>query len=502
MSMPAQVLPPSVPLADLLDGFAEASSTPVNGIASDSRRLAPGFLFLACAGAKGHGLDYLNEAKAAGASAVAYDASTASVPDDAGLEVIAVDDLQGKLGEIANRFYGRPSQALRVIGVTGTNGKTTVAWLIAQCANLLARRCAYVGTLGYGIDEIEAADGMTTPEAVELHRRLAGFVNQGASYAAVEVSSHALAQRRVDGVLFEVALFTNLTRDHLDYHADMNSYFEAKAKLFLECDTRHRIINLDSEFGAKLAERCGLEAVTVSTNFDRVANGRPFVFVRSVVANQQGSKVAFASSWGDGCFTLPLPGDFNVANAVIVLALMLQQGVPMNAACDALTRIEAPPGRMQRVVAPGCAVYVDYAHTPNAIEGALRALQKHCRGRLWCVFGCGGDRDRGKRPLMGRAVQRVADNVVVTNDNPRTEEPRQIIDEIIAGLRKPELAIVIEDRAAAIAWAIGQAAPDDVVLIAGRGHESHQQIGAERRPLSDYTVAEATLAARARGNDS
>ncbi len=500
MSMPAEHLTQSPTLAELLQGYAQAPAIPISGIASDSRLLGEGYLFLACQGIGSHGLDYLAAAKAAGAGAIAWDSSTGdrsivTQSKDLGMPFIAIDNLGAKLGEISNRFYRRPSEKLRVAGVTGTNGKTTVAWLIAQCAHLLGERCGYLGTLGRGVDELQVADGMTTPAAVELHGVLADFVADGASCAAIEVSSHALSQGRVDGVRFEAALFTNLTRDHLDYHANMAEYFECKARLFLECDTRDKIINLDSEFGTQLATLCGQDVITVSTNFDRVANGRRYVFVRSVVAREAGSDITFMSSWGDGRFTLPLPGDFNVANGVIVLALLLSQGIELNAACRALSRIEAPPGRMQRVPAPGPAVYIDYAHTPVALEVALRALRGHGRGRLWCVFGCGGDRDAGKRPLMGKAAERLADRIVITSDNPRHEVPQQIITEVVSGLLHPEAATVIEDRATAIAWVLQQAADSDIVLIAGKGHEDYQQIGAERRAFSDYAVALATLEA-------
>ncbi|MGB5720302.1 MAG: UDP-N-acetylmuramoyl-L-alanyl-D-glutamate--2,6-diaminopimelate ligase [Woeseiaceae bacterium] len=501
MSMPAEHLPLTPTLADLLQGYADAPAISVRGIASDSRQLSDGFVFFACQGIGSHGLDYLADAEAAGVSAVVYDASSAARPYGISMPVIGVENLGAKLGEIASRFYGRPSEALRVIGVTGTNGKTTVAWLVAQCAQLLGARCGYLGTLGYGVEKLQDVAGMTTPPAVELQGQLAEFVSQGADYAAIEVSSHALSQGRVDGIRFEAALFTNLTRDHLDYHADMRDYFESKARLFLESDTRSRIINLDSEYGTQLAARCGQEVVTVSTKFDRVANGRPYVFVRSVVLKQHGSDVSFISSWGDGRFTLPMPGDFNVANAVIVLALMLQQGVSVEAASDVLSQVQAPPGRMQRVTAPGATVYVDYAHTPNAIEAALRALRPHCRGKLWCVFGCGGMRDAGKRPLMAKLAERLADHVVVTSDNPRDEDPLAIIDDIISGLSRLESATIIEDRAAAIAWAVRQADEQDVVLIAGKGHEIIQQIGQTNRPFSDFMIAEAALAATARGRE-
>jgi UDP-N-acetylmuramoyl-L-alanyl-D-glutamate--2,6-diaminopimelate ligase len=489
MSVPAIHMNPSPMLSELLHGLADAPDLPVSGIASDSRQLKDGFLFLACEGVSSHGLDYLSDAHNAGVCAVAWDASTASAPADLGVPMIAVENLAAHIGEIANRYYGNPSSNLKTIGVTGTNGKTTVAWLIAQCLHQLDERCGYLGTLGFGIDEMQGVEGMTTPAAVELHGHLADFLDQGATHAAIEVSSHALSQGRVDGVQFDAVLFTNLTRDHLDYHGDMQSYFESKALLFLEHAANCKIINLDSEFGAELATRCGQDAVTVSTHFDRFANGRPYVFVRSVVANERGSDITITSSWGDGKFTLPLPGDFNVANAAIVLAYLLTTGVRVEQACDVLQLVDAPPGRMQQVSTTGSSVYIDYAHTPNAIESALRALRPHCRGKLWCVFGCGGDRDTGKRPLMGRFAERLADRVIITTDNPRHEDPRMIIDEILAGFSNASDATIIEDRAAAIAWAIANAGPTDVVLIAGKGHEEYQEVGSERHAFSDFALA-------------
>jgi UDP-N-acetylmuramoyl-L-alanyl-D-glutamate--2,6-diaminopimelate ligase len=489
MSVPAIHMNPSPMLSELLHGLADAPDLPVSGIASDSRQLKDGFLFLACEGVSSHGLDYLSDAHNAGVCAVAWDASTASAPADVGVPMIAVENLAAHIGEIANRYYGNPSSNLKTIGVTGTNGKTTVAWLIAQCLHQLDERCGYLGTLGFGIDEMQGVKGLTTPAAVELHGHLADFLDQGATHAAIEVSSHALSQGRVDGVQFDAVLFTNLTRDHLDYHGDMQSYFESKALLFLEHTANCKIINLDSEFGTELATRCGQDAVTVSTHFDRFANGRPYVFVRSVVANERGSDITITSSWGDGKFTLPLPGDFNVANAAIVLAYLLTTGVRVEQACDVLQLVDAPPGRMQQISTTGSSLYIDYAHTPNAIESALRALRPHCRGKLWCVFGCGGDRDTGKRPLMGKFAERLADRVIITTDNPRHEDPRMIIDEILAGFSNASDATIIEDRAAAIAWAIANAGPTDVVLIAGKGHEEYQEVGSERHAFSDFALA-------------
>lgn len=496
MSMPAENMRQTQTLADLLQGVAEAPRIPVAGIASDSRRVRDGFLFLAVQGLTSHGLQYLEQAKQAGACAVAWDASTGKEPATGDIPLLAVQDLAGKVGEIADRFYGHPSERLDVIGVTGTNGKTTVAWMIAQASEFLGRTCGYLGTLGHGVGDIEGDDGMTTPGSVTLHERLAGFVEHGASTASIEVSSHALDQRRLDGVHFDTAIFTNLSRDHLDYHADMPGYFASKARLFIDCAPRHRIVNIDAHYGMRLAELCGPDVVTVSTKLDRVANGRPFLFIRSVVATEQGSDVTFASSWGDGRFSLCLPGDFNVANAAAVLALILMKGAPVDQACDVMSQLQAPPGRMQRVATEGPAVFIDYAHTPVALEGALHALRAHCRGRLWCIFGCGGDRDRGKRPQMGKVAESQADEVVITTDNSRSEDPAQIVEHIRAGLLRPGQAIAIEDRAAAIAWAIGNAADDDVVLVAGKGHESYQEANGERVAISDFGIARQALLVR------
>lgn len=487
--MPAEHLQTSLNLAELMRGIADAPTISLDGIASDSRKVANGYLFLACPGIAGHGMDYLDQAIERGAAAVAFDSDTANMPADPQVPMIGVPGLTRYLGEIANRWYGNPSAQLAVVGVTGTNGKTTVAWLIAQCLQRLDKKCAYAGTLGIGLDELEMIDGMTTAPAVEMHGDLAGFAEAGATHAALEVSSHALAQCRVDGVTFAAALFTNMTRDHLDYHGDMQSYFDAKARLFLDYSPAVRIINLDTEFGTELAARCGQDVVTVSTNFDRVANGRPYVFVRSVVASDRGSDISFISSWGDGRFELPMPGDFNVANAALALAYLLSAEVPVEDACKALEAVDAPPGRMERVADSN--VYVDYAHTPDAIDSALRAIRPHCRGKLWCVFGCGGDRDAGKRPQMGRLAERRADRLVVTSDNPRTEDPALIINDIVAGLSKE--ATVIEDRAAAISWAIHNASENDVVLIAGKGHEDYQEVDGDRLPFSDFAVALAAL---------
>jgi len=499
MSVPAMHLHNEINLRTLLQDLADAPAKSITGVATDSRMLQPGNVFLACAGINGHGMDFVNQATAAGVVAIVYDSNTAEPPDiESKTLFVAVPDLHLHLGLIANRWYDSPSEALTVIAVTGTNGKTTVSMMLAQCLQYLGRRCGYVGTLGKGIDELDGSDGLTSPACLQMHQALAEFRDDQASYAAVEVSSHALVQSRTDGVQFDAAIFTNLSRDHLDYHGNMQSYFESKARLFSIAGLEHRIINIDSEFGQELAARCENNVVLVSTNFARVANGRPFVFVRAVVADKSGSRVSFDSSWGSAEFRIDLLGEFNVENAVLVLATLLRYDISLAAACAALGEVSAPPGRMQHVYpengATLPAVYVDYAHTPSGLEAALRACRQHCAGELWCVFGCGGDRDSGKRPQMGKVVTRLADRPIVTNDNPRTEDPSKIASDIVSGMSPG--ALVIEDRAAAIAYAISAASDSDTILIAGKGHESMQLIGSRSIPFSDFVVAKTNLEAR------
>jgi len=499
MSMPAEILQPHLTLKQLLAGLVDAPPLPITGIADDSRQLQSGYVFLAWQGATAHGLKFTAAAIEAGATAIVWDADT-------GDEALAVGDatfipvkgLAGHLGEIANRWYDWPSRAVNVIGITGTNGKTTVASIVAQCLQKLGSRCAYVGTLGAGLNGVVSDLGMTTPPCLELHRQLARFRDAGASHVALEVSSHGLTQGRVDGVQFDAAIFTNLSRDHIDYHGDMRAYGEAKARLFTEFGARHRIVSMDGDFGQELAGRCGGDVVTVSTRFDRVANGRPYVFVRSVVSTPIGSRITINSSWGNGDIEISLPGDFNVANVVEVLALLLSLHIPFADACEVLRHVKAPPGRMQ-VVAESAqdtvpTVYVDYAHTPAAIEAALRALRPHAKAQIWCVFGCGGDRDRGKRPQMGKIVSRLADRAIVTNDNPRSEPPGNIIADVLTGM--DDNALAIENRAAAIAHAVQNARVNDTILIAGKGHEDYQIIGDQRFDFSDYKVAQDSISER------
>jgi UDP-N-acetylmuramoyl-L-alanyl-D-glutamate--2,6-diaminopimelate ligase len=495
--MAAFELNPALRLDELLQGLAPAPALAISDITCDSRAVKAGALFIATRGLTRHGVDFVPDAIARGAVAVVYDASTAELADgDCAVPCIGVPGLAAELGEIANRFFARPSDGLSVIGVTGTNGKSTVAWLIAQSLNLLGSRCAYSGTLGYGIGALEIDNDMTSPDVIELHRRLARFRDQAAEFAAIEVSSHALDQGRVSGTRFEAAIFTNLSRDHLDYHGDMQAYASAKERLFVAYPVAHSIINIDTEFGASLATRGTANTWLVSTTSDCSNQGQSFVFAESIGADERGSLVRVNTSLGEASFHLPLPGRFNVANALSALAFLLAEGRTLDESVAVLAGLSAPPGRMQRVTAAaGPTVYVDYAHTPDALNVALTALREHCRGKLWCVFGCGGDRDAGKRPQMGLLAAALADRVLVTNDNPRSESPTAIISDIVRDLDVSTYEI-LEDRAAAIAWSIAEAGDEDVMLIAGKGHENYQIIGAERRDFSDFDVAATCLAAR------
>ncbi|MDZ7645140.1 MAG: UDP-N-acetylmuramoyl-L-alanyl-D-glutamate--2,6-diaminopimelate ligase [Woeseiaceae bacterium] len=490
MSMPASQSTPSPTLADLLDGIAQAPPVPVTDITSDSRRLVAGAVFLACRGARAHALEFLAPEAAARAAAIVWDGD-AGVSPPTTTPVVVVPDLRARLGDIANRWFDSPSAALAVTGVTGTNGKTTLAWLLAQCWQRLGQRCAYLGTLGGGIDEITDTGGLTTPDCIELHRALARFRDAGAVRAALEVSSHALDQARLAGVHFAAAAFTNLSRDHIDYHGDMTRYGESKARLFTEFTPLHRVICVDDEFGQALATRAGDDAIRVATTAVPGATTGRHVVAGDIEPTATGTRFRVRSSWGNGACELPLPGHFNVANACEVLALLLCDGVALDDALAVMATVTPPPGRMERVTAgaaqPGPQVFVDYSHTPAALAVALRALRPHCEGTLWCVFGCGGDRDRGKRPLMGAVVEAEADRAVLTSDNPRTEDAAAIMSDVATGMSVPPVAI--EDRAAAICWTIRQAAPVDTVLIAGKGHENYQVLGERRIPFSDFQVA-------------
>jgi UDP-N-acetylmuramoyl-L-alanyl-D-glutamate--2,6-diaminopimelate ligase len=496
----------STSLLWLLDGIAAvpANDAQVADLAIDSREVRPGGLFLALKGRRSHGLEFAAEAAARGACAVLWEpapgieAPSFSEP----LFTAPVAGLSQLVGRIADRFFQWPSSQLRVVGITGTNGKTTCAYLVAQCLTRLGETSAYIGTIGWGrLDALEAPTH-TTPDAVSVHRMLAQLRSQGARTVAMEVSSHALDQGRVDGVRFHTAAFTNLSRDHLDYHPTMQAYGDAKARLFAAPDLKHMIVNIGDEFGRelamKLAGRAPLTTVWVGGSSDAWL-AEQFVHADRVVLDLRGISMDIDGSFGKLHLSTKLLGRFNAENALVVLACLVSLGVPMPEAAAGLAECNAPPGRME-VIEPSARgqpkAVIDYAHTPDALAKALAALREHCRGKLWCVFGCGGDRDPGKRPMMGAVADELADQIIVTDDNPRSENPAEIVRAIIAGISAHRPRIV-HDRGAAIAEALKTAGGSDVVLIAGKGHEDYQIYGASRRSFSDRDEALKILGAAA-----
>ncbi len=506
-------------LRHLLSGIVEApDDVMVTDVTLDSREVRPGALFLACRGhSKGgqrHGVEFAAQASERGARAVIYETPGAGetraleaaarllqrVRQRAGQDeeqfVVAVPDLSVHLGMIADRFFGEPSQALHVVGVTGTNGKTTCAWLIAQALSLCGRPAAYIGTLGYGAIGALRPVTHTTADVVSVHRQLALLRATGSQAVAMEVSSHALDQGRVDEVRFATAAFTNLTQDHLDYHGTLDAYGAAKARLFARPTLSARVINIDDAFGRDLAGAHCAPGRLVLTGRTMAAGTAEYVTATQVRALDDGFELLLKSSWGEAPLRVALLGEFNVDNVLTTLAVLLAAQVPLAEAVAALHRCVPAPGRMQRVAGPASAatVIVDYAHTPDALEKALAAARTHCRGRLHVVFGCGGDRDALKRPIMGRIAVAGADVVTVTDDNPRSEDPANIVRDILAGIPGGAAAVQVEhDRATAIRSAILAAGAADLVLIAGKGHEDYQIHGTTRRAFSDAEVARAVL---------
>ncbi len=467
----------------------------IHGVCADSRHVQTGDLFLACAGAHSHGLDYSEQVMKSGAVAIVYEPPAAGHPalaDVSGVPMLALPGLHERLGLIAARYYQQPSQALAVIGITGTNGKTSCSQFIAQALDQTGERCGIIGTLGYGLHGELVAGERTTPDAVEVQRLLADMLAHGARHVAMEVSSHALDQGRVNGVEFKVAVWTNLTRDHLDYHGDMAAYAKAKQRLFKAPGLRHAVINLDDDYGRELLAvvPVGVQTIAYTLNRTTVQESAPghrnLLIGSDLQLSDNGIDLQVQSPWGEGRLRAGLLGRFNASNLLAALATLLALEMPFESALQRLAQVGTVPGRMERFGGGRQPlVVVDYAHTPDALEQALRALRGHCHGKLWCIFGCGGERDTGKRPLMGEVAELNADRVVVTDDNPRGEDPIQIVADIMAGMRNPDAAYLRRDRTQAIAFAIEQSRPGDVILVAGKGHEDYQLIGAQRIPYSD-----------------
>ncbi|HTD05492.1 UDP-N-acetylmuramoyl-L-alanyl-D-glutamate--2,6-diaminopimelate ligase [Undibacterium sp.] len=473
-------------------------------LSSDSRAIKTGDVFFAFPIGSGDGRRHLQQAISNGAAAVVYESHGFSWDDTLAVPHKGVAQLQQQLGPIANAYYAQPDQAMLTVAVTGTNGKTSCSQWLAKAFSLLGKPGAVVGTLGVGMykDGVVASleeTGFTTPDAVQLQRRLAELRDAGATALAIEASSIGLQQGRLNGLHFDVAVFTNLTRDHLDYHGSMEAYAEAKARLFDWPALGAAVVNMDDQYGPALAQRLQEKQAAVQligyTLENRSHAGVAMLSASNLRTQHAGTSFHVDSPFGCGQVKTHLIGRFNVSNVLAVLAVLLAKGYAWNKAVDALEMLEAVPGRMQQLGSQGHAmVVIDYAHTPDALEKTVQTLQQVAQerhGELWCVFGCGGDRDPGKRPLMGRIAEQ-ADHVVVTSDNPRTEKPADIIAQIVAGMSKP--AHVIEDRASAILYAIKHAGDHDVVLLAGKGHEAYQDINGKKWPFSDEQHASLALA--------
>ena len=456
-----------------------ASGLEVVGLTLDSRQVADGILFVAIQGSAGHGMDYIDAAIASGASAVIYDDWDGPVPNM--IPVLHVPGLRRQIGCVAHAFYGNPCSGMRVVGVTGTNGKTTTVHFIAQLADQLGLKAARIGTLGVsvGAEKIIESD-RTTPDAITLASIFAALRDKGVNFVAMEVSSHALDQGRVDGIPFTVGVMTNLTRDHLDYHQTMAAYGEAKARLFRDFDLQAVVFNVDDFFCRTLTEHARPGTVTT------YGYGAEHIDIQAIQPVAHGSTIHVSINGVGYELKTSLLGAFNSSNmmaAIAVITTLFPEDIEK--VLTFTPKLQAAPGRMEWFRAPNFAtVVIDYAHTPDALENAIKTCRDHCDGEVWSVFGCGGDRDVGKRPLMGRVASEWSDRVVLTSDNPRSESPQKIVDEIRTGMTK---APVLEelDRAQAIRFVVENAATDDWVLLAGKGHENTQTIGQTTAVYSD-----------------
>jgi UDP-N-acetylmuramoyl-L-alanyl-D-glutamate--2,6-diaminopimelate ligase len=492
------------------------AAAPGGRLVSDSRRVGQGDVFFAYPGeGAADGRSYIRSALESGAAAVVFEARDFTW--DASIDVphLAVEDLKKNAGPIAHACYGQPDAGMFTVGVTGTNGKTSIALWTAQALARMGNASAVIGTLGVGLvgargETAFDATGYTTPDAVLLATRLAALRDSGAQSLAIEVSSIGLVEERTAGMHFDVAVFTNLTRDHLDYHGDMDSYEAAKLKLFEWPGLKHAVVNLDDAAGVRIARhlRARLPGVAVTGYTLRadaeqgLPEGVAILRAAQLRSRPAGAEFHLESAAGNALVKTQLVGHFNVSNALAVLGALLAKGAPLRAALDAIEALAPAPGRMQQVGGQDAPlVVIDYAHTPDALEKTLQALRQVAQdrgGELWCVFGCGGDRDPGKRPQMG-AIAQLADHVLVTSDNPRSEEPRAIIDQIVAGMdanNANSTQQAVEDRAAAILSAVKHAGKPDVILLAGKGHEPYQEIKGRKMPFSDADHAALALSAR------
>lgn len=467
-----------------------AADRDVRRLVIDSRQVIAGDAFIALPGTQVDGRQFIETAIVKGAVSVLVEGELGEkVRIVNGVSILPVPDLRQCLGEIASAFYGHPSRFMKMIGVTGTNGKTSCTHFIAQCLRRLRLKCGVIGTLGNGVDSSLSEPGLTTPDAVSLQAVLRSFVDQGAVVTAMEVSSHSIDQGRVNGIAFESVIFTNLTQDHLDYHGSMEVYAGVKKRFITTFPAKHAIVNADDVCGREMLNELDSHPSVFAYGLaprDDLPPTIPYIYVDQVQLELEGIKAHVYTPWGDGRLRLPLIGQFNLSNVLAVLTVLCAYEVPFATVLELLSNLEAVPGRMQLLGGKQQPlVVVDYSHTPDSLEKALRALKLHAKGKLICVFGCGGDRDAGKRPEMARVAEKLADRVIITNDNPRHEDPEAIASQIIAGLNKPNAVDVLLDRSKAIEKSIQWATANDCILIAGKGAERYQLIGDTKHPFDD-----------------
>ncbi|MFC5816445.1 UDP-N-acetylmuramoyl-L-alanyl-D-glutamate--2,6-diaminopimelate ligase [Nonomuraea harbinensis] len=494
---------PLTALATMLDaetGTARSPHAALTGVTHDSRQARRGDLYVALRGERAHGADFSAEAMARGAVAVLTDAAGRDAAVATGLPVLVVPDPRALLGQVAAWVYGHPARDITVLGVTGTSGKSTTTFLLEAGLRAAGLRTGLVGGVEIHAGDLCFEAGLTTPEASDLHGLFALMREQGVTAAAMEVSSHALALNRVDGVFYDVALFTNLSQDHLDFHKDLDDYFATKAKLFQPELSRIGVTNVDDPYGRELLRLAKVPMTTFSAQGDPGAEWRAL----DARLGADGSAFRIVGPGGvEADAQIALPGPFNVANALGAVVTLVEAGVPLQTAVHGVGTLTGVPGRMERVTGSGdeFQAVVDYSHKPGAVESVLRSLREVTAGRLTVVLGCGGDRDRGKRPLMGEAAARLADVAVLTSDNPRSEDPLAILAEMMEGAlsvpREERAHVIIEpDRAAAIDLAVNRATRGDVIVVAGKGHEQGQYVSGEVIPFDDREVVAAAIDAR------
>ena len=495
-------------LYNLIEGLATipASSDinrPITGVQLDSRLVKNGDLFIACFGRNHDARNYIDQAIKSGCAAVVaeFTAGMQQLEMRGGIPVIGAENLSSKVSEIANRFYQYPSSKLKIVGITGTNGKTSCSQFIADVLQSLGYKCGMIGTLGCGLPNSLEPTALTTPDAVFSQKQIARMANKGFEYVSMEVSSVGLDQKRVEAIDFDTAVFTNLTRDHLDYHKSMKEYAESKRKLFKWPTLKSAILNLDDEFALSLINSIpnGVEIITYS-----ISNPHASVFSENLTFSSSGYSAVINTPMGTMEVSGNLLGRFNISNVLAVIAtlisLLSREGnghIDLTKILNKVSSLDSVDGRMEIVNDVGeVATIVDYAHTPDSLRCALESLKYHFKGNIWCVFGCGGNRDEGKRPIMGEIAESLADHLVVTDDNPRTEVGDRIVSQILSGVRNPQNVSVVRDREEAIKYAITNASTTDLVFIAGKGHEAYQDISGTKSYFSDKAHASSALKAR------